>query len=356
MSSLSDYLDGLGQEGQFQSEGGITLNLEKARRKLESHRLEAPHHYVLPLISAARLSGATVADCCGDFENLVLDFDGRPFSLEELGRCLDDSPVGREREISVALMALVSVSAQRILVVSTADELLNVLELCEGEPRVFQLQKGEMPAPKGTRIEVVGATVRETQETLWKFLAHRCSYTTLVTVRGRRVHYPRKVNTCALLRFRALRHHLDDPAVSATAWMVGRTQTPGFSGQVWMSPREVSVFTFILNGVAYTQRVMLRSYNGLQGVFTNPDLRLDISRSGVVEDKALNEMLALVERRFEELILPQVWASYRSLLGHRKVANHFLALWSARCESETARHIRRKLGLTPRSQGSLAEN
>lgn len=340
MSELSQFLDELSLQGQLDSEGDITLNALKARSKLETYQLEAPHSYVLPLVSGALLSGATVADFSGDFGDLTLDFDGEPLTKSDLEQILAGG-TGRCAELGLGLMAAQAVNPERILVAATRGDRVQILEIKDGRPQLHDLAAGTVPAPRGTRIEVQGGESGEL--TLWDFLRARCGHCPIVALRGRRLMVLRDVRTCGLLRYSAV--GTANPSVSAAAWVVVKQEREDFSGQIWLTDEEVNRFTFLLGGISYTREVEAGVYPGLEGIISHPSLRLDLSRSGVVADQTYRELLAVLDEQVEEVLLPRVLREYSAMLPKvRRLAQRHLRVWQRRCDKSTAQRISRRLG------------
>ena len=59
MSKAAELIAGLQSDAEFDSDGGFSLDREKAREKMRQFQLADPHRYVLLLVEAAVLRGAT---------------------------------------------------------------------------------------------------------------------------------------------------------------------------------------------------------------------------------------------------------------------------------------------------------
>ncbi|MEW6280231.1 MAG: hypothetical protein AB1758_16505, partial [Candidatus Eremiobacterota bacterium] len=81
---MQALLEGLRSEGTHDSKGFFTLNLTQARQKLKSYQLLDPYHYVCPLLVAAVRGGARTLRVELLPGILVMEFDGAPFTAEEL--------------------------------------------------------------------------------------------------------------------------------------------------------------------------------------------------------------------------------------------------------------------------------
>lgn len=82
-SDLSDPIEALASEGQYDSEGAFTLDEGKAREKLRRFQLADPVRYVLEFVQAATLKRARLIAFEIDHANLTAEFDGEPFRRED---------------------------------------------------------------------------------------------------------------------------------------------------------------------------------------------------------------------------------------------------------------------------------
>lgn len=79
--SVADELIG---EGVVDSRGSFSVDVDKANEKIERFRLADPLGYVLELVQAARLAGATRVDVVIGARDLVMRCNGRAFSATDL--------------------------------------------------------------------------------------------------------------------------------------------------------------------------------------------------------------------------------------------------------------------------------
>ncbi len=84
MPALDELIDELRGEGVVDSKGRFTLDPERAREKMRRFQLADPRRYVLELVQAAQLRGASTIDFRIDADDMVMCFDGRPFRADEL--------------------------------------------------------------------------------------------------------------------------------------------------------------------------------------------------------------------------------------------------------------------------------
>ncbi len=84
MPALDQLIDELRGEGVVDSKGRFTLDPERAREKMRRFQLADPRRYVLELVQAAKLRGASTIDFRIDADDMFMRFDGRPFRADEL--------------------------------------------------------------------------------------------------------------------------------------------------------------------------------------------------------------------------------------------------------------------------------
>ncbi|MBM3461066.1 MAG: hypothetical protein FJX76_03095 [Armatimonadetes bacterium] len=90
MSTTDALIAGLAAEAIPTAHGEFTLDRAKAVEKMRASQLAAPHAYVLELVQCGCLRDATRLDFSVDADDMILTFDGAPFTSQELER-LDDA-------------------------------------------------------------------------------------------------------------------------------------------------------------------------------------------------------------------------------------------------------------------------
>ena len=130
MATLDDLVADLHADAPLDARGEFSLDAEKAREKLRKFQLAVPEHYVLLLVEAAALRGASLVDLMVDSDDVYLRFDGDPFTAAEL----DDlyaaifaesaSPTIRARQrLAIAINAAMSMKPSFIKVATPEAEL-----------------------------------------------------------------------------------------------------------------------------------------------------------------------------------------------------------------------------------------
>lgn len=167
---LENLLEGLRSEGTFVSQGNFTLDLVRAREKLKKFQLLDPYHYVLPLVSAAVLGGASTLQCRVGSSRFSMEFNGAPFTPEELegmfsALLISTSVIGRRRvaELAVGINAALALSPRQIVLESLDEERLVLATFTPRKQKVEVSQAPEGSTP-WTRISVQHAGIRA----LWR--------------------------------------------------------------------------------------------------------------------------------------------------------------------------------------------
>lgn len=122
---IDDVLRELQASGRVDSEGEFTLDRAKAREKLRRYQLADPRAYVLELVQAASLKGATRVRFDIDSRDMVMEFDGRPFTVADFddvyGAALRHDPdpdVRARRQLALGLGSAMALRLTQIVVES----------------------------------------------------------------------------------------------------------------------------------------------------------------------------------------------------------------------------------------------
>lgn len=125
MSTTEELVSQLASEGRVESEGTFTLDREKAREKMRLFQLPDPRRYVLELVQAATLKGATSIRFDIDADDMRMRFDGRPFSEEDFDRLYGslfssstNQDMSARRELALGLNAAMALNPKWIRVES----------------------------------------------------------------------------------------------------------------------------------------------------------------------------------------------------------------------------------------------
>jgi len=81
MAALDQLINDLRADGSVDSHGSFTLDREQARAKMQKFQLVDARRYVLELVQAAVLRGATQIEFEIDADDMRMRFDGAAFGL-----------------------------------------------------------------------------------------------------------------------------------------------------------------------------------------------------------------------------------------------------------------------------------
>jgi hypothetical protein len=161
MNQLDDMLAGLSSEGALEARREFQIDSAKAREKLQKFQLEDPHFYVLELVQAAHLLGATEIRFAIDADEMELYFDGdilTRLELEELYSAafarLTDRRKQAMRHLAIGFNAAQALLPSRIELQVASDADADSL-LLVSSPDQERDEITEVAAPagfKGTRV------------------------------------------------------------------------------------------------------------------------------------------------------------------------------------------------------------
>lgn len=177
---LVGLLGALGEQGRKDSSGVFTVDVRKLLPKLADYQLARPEQYVLKLVQAAVVSGATQVDvrCYGHF--VELDFDGSGLAQAELeglfAYVFEDQPASRHlRHLAIGVTSALSHQARWVQVESRGvKRRWSMLELDEAtRVRPSRLRKDL------TRV-TLARSVESTVSHWWEFLSRKDIYQMLM--------------------------------------------------------------------------------------------------------------------------------------------------------------------------------
>lgn len=327
---MDELLDGLRAQGRLEGKGHFTVDAGAAQRVLQRYQLAETHGFVLRLVASAVAGGASRLHMYTDADDCILEHDGQVPTLEELGRLRDILVLPRHTRAPRSLREL----ALGLNVAAAMDPLFLVVDCWDGRQGSRLQVRGKdwrvqrTPPPTGLQAPGVRIHLRDRLglRTVRRFFARLlglppegelvqryCCHAGLeLTVNGRPVIRPVELGPCLVWSFLdggqepALRLPLAEPACA----LQRRLRAPGrFSAVLGLAPwREGPCLKLVVDGVLFeVPRADLGS-PCLRAVVAAPGLSLDLSRGGVVQDRACRELLALLRaeaRQMEELYLGQ---------------------------------------------------
>jgi hypothetical protein len=146
MSKADELIAGLVTDAQFDSDGAFSLDRDKAREKMRQFQLSDPHRYVLLLVEAAALRGATTIVFDIDADDMQMRFDAALSwaDLDELYGALfinrSTDAVRARRELALACNAVMALN-----------------------PRWVRIESFSRPDPTGP-AEIIAASLRSDQQ------------------------------------------------------------------------------------------------------------------------------------------------------------------------------------------------
>ncbi|MBI5501579.1 MAG: hypothetical protein HY907_15145 [Deltaproteobacteria bacterium] len=158
MPAADRLIDALRAEGRQDSDGAFTLDRDKAREKLRQFQLPDPRRYVLLLVEAAVLKGATRIDFAIDADDMELRCDGRPFTAADFEHIYasmfspaDTDDLRARRQLALGLNAAMALHPRHVRIASGDGETGASLEL---RPRRPDRIGAPDEVPRGTVIRV----------------------------------------------------------------------------------------------------------------------------------------------------------------------------------------------------------
>ncbi|MDC0667839.1 hypothetical protein [Nannocystis radixulma] len=128
---LNDLFDELRAGGEVDSRGSFTLDRAQARAKMQKFQLADARRYVLELVQAAVLRGATRIAFDIDADDMRMRFDGRPFTPAELDDLWgsifadgDGADLRGVRQLALGLNAALGLKPRRIVVRSGSQQVV----------------------------------------------------------------------------------------------------------------------------------------------------------------------------------------------------------------------------------------
>ena len=285
---LSGLMDELRAGGDVDSQGRFTLDHAQARAKMQKFQLVDARRYVLELVQAAVLRGATRIALEIDTDDLNMHFDGAPFTAAELddlwGSIFADGDgveLRATRQLALGLNAALGLRPARIFVRSGDQELL----LRPDRPEV--LIKLEPPIA-GTEIHV---EQRLKLDLVLDFLRNiRGKLGEEVYLRERCCHAPIAITIGGASIVRGM--HVEGAIVEQPI------AAPGVNGVLALTslrPRAPAAeLRLVKDGVWIDSQPLEQCGPGVVAVVDAALLRKDVSLAKIVADDALAQIVGLV--------------------------------------------------------------
>ena len=295
--AAADETGGLLEElragGELDSRGRFTLDRAQARAKMQKFQLVDPRRYVLELVQAATLRGATAIVFDIDADDMRMRFDGHSFTGDELGELWgsifadgDERLLRGLRQLALGLNAALGLGPRRITLRSGGHQVV----LRPGADEVI------------TAIEppVVGTTIHVEQRVRLGLLV---AFIKNIGGRlGEEVHLRER---CA---HTALAVSLDGVTIAGGLRVAGALAQHEFSGPgvrgaiALVAGEPPATLRLIKDGVWIDTLPLEHCGPGIVAVVEGERLRRDVSLAKVVADEALAELVGQVRAQRWELM------------------------------------------------------
>ncbi len=332
MAKVEELVAALHAEGALDTTGGFTLDSARAREKLRQYQLARPHEYVLLLVQAAILRGATKIRFDIDADDVRMNFDGQPFTREDFGDLYSSMFVDRatrevqaKQELALAVNAAMALNPRYIRVFSGDEQTRVFLELRPNKPDKLNDVK---PIALGTWIHVkqrfrpglLVQFLRNLRGTIVEELAlrERCRFADVEVV----------------LDGETISHGFALPGLAAETAIAsdGVKGTGGLmppDGDEDPPPASVDI---LCNGVMITRRELSQLPARFRAVVDGSHLKKDASQFEVVQDDAYEQVIAAVTRCCEAAIVTLLTRHAEAAAApvwEQELARECLARWGA---------------------------
>jgi len=293
---IGELIGELRGEGVVDSEGRFTLDPAKAREKMRRFQLADPRRYVLELVQAAHLRGATRIDFRIDADDMRMRFDGRPFAADELSNLYaslfadgeESDDLRALRQLALGVNAAMGMEPKRARVESGDVSLELRLEDADaieergggdgdGMTLVHIKQRLRPRVFLDFFRKLVGLLGEE------RHLSERCVYAGIeITLNGKTIADGRR----------------EIPQAMTSVWLEGAN----YSGSAAYAAGTKAELRLLKDGVWISSHPLENEIHGLVVVIEDARLRKDVSQAKIVEDEAFRRVLrACVDARWRVL-------------------------------------------------------
>ncbi len=320
--STEDYLQQLLAEGQRDSSGHFTLS-STVLVKLRSYQLAKPHFYVLPLVSEATRRGATRVEVRNDSDEMEMFFDGCPLTdgeIEGLASSLVcESEVDSPSDLLLALNSALGLKPRELTVETPRTKLTcdagGQLSLQKGRTtedwwstRFYLREVANLSVVGQFLLQLVGGRPPETAA-----LAQFCCFAPM-TIRSNHRVITQAVDLGICPAWCHLEGEAPLPVEPSTAPVQRRVKSPGpFSavigvGGTWynsgyLGSKSGSCAAFVVDGVSYLKEYLGQlGGHSVRAVVAAPGLKLDLSRTGVVENELYQSIVQALREEIQALV------------------------------------------------------
>jgi hypothetical protein len=287
LNETSSLLDELRAEGEVDSLGRFTLDRAEARAKLQKFQLADARRYVLELVQAAVLRGATKIAFDIDADDMRMRFDGRVFTPAELDDLWgsifadgDGEDLRGLRQLALGLNAALGTAPKRIIVRSGPTQVrmqpgredeITTIDPAITETTIHVEQRLTLVLVVEFLRDLTGLLSEEL------YLRERCRYSAIpITLDGRSI---------------------TEGLTIADAIVSQSVEGPGLRGVIGLLPlnrTDKAELRLVKDGVWIDSHALDKCGPGLVAVVVGERLRKDVSLAKIVADDALSQIVGLV--------------------------------------------------------------
>ncbi|MBX7079563.1 MAG: hypothetical protein K1X88_10280 [Nannocystaceae bacterium] len=296
MSDVERVIAQLRDEATLAARGTFTLDRERAREKMRQFQLADPRRWILLLLRAAILRGATRVEISVARDLMVVRFDGPPLLRSDFEQLyasmfssIDEPQIEARRDLALSLNAALALAPEVLRVESGLGPAAVAFVMRPGQP------------------DLIEDSARDTDEA-----------TTVVRVRfrpgtgpgpspaGRRGHEQQLLvdacrwsDTDIALDDERISHGIDAHDLRAAVAITGATRGRcGFG-----SAGDSGTLIVLQHGLVLTQRALASLPIGMVAIVDGTTLRTDVSHREPVEDEAWTSLLDAVREAAERSLV-----------------------------------------------------
>ncbi|MFZ6177913.1 hypothetical protein [Nannocystis pusilla] len=282
---MSDLVEELRAGGEVDSQGRFTLDRAQARAKMQKFQLADARRYVLELVQAAVLRGASKIAFSIDTDDMHMRFDGRPFTraeLDELWGSLFADGDGEDlrglRQLALGLNAALGLEPRQIVVRSGTSQLRMVPGREDGFTELAQpAAETTIEVEKRLQLEMVVEFFRDLRGSLAEevYLRERCRHARVsITLDGRPIAFGPRIEKAMLTLA------LAEPEAQGVLALLPNP-----------APAEVHL---VKDGVWIDSHPLAGVGPGIVAVVEAAALRKDVSMAKIVADAGFEQVVGLV--------------------------------------------------------------
>lgn len=298
--NIEDIVKNLQAEGKEESIGFFTLDREKAKEKMKRFRLENPYFYVMEFIACAVSSGAKTINIYNDSDDLIIKFDGTPFTAKELEDLYSylfysqtETEFARLIHLAIGINSSTSMKPAFILIKSGTNT--EAVELyINGTTGSETLKKADKPADCTTFIHV----------------KDRLCLRTISNFISKSIDIPAETKVikkyCALSPVPIIINNkeINFKTNFSNLFISENINEADFNGTLGLPKmlRGNAKLIFVQNGISYTKEILGYFPANFEAIIYTKTLSLNISRSNIVENDEYKKIMSLLRDYSEKLI------------------------------------------------------